>query len=85
MIGDAAQHIGEPGLRIDAVEFGGGNQGIDRGCALATAIGTGEEPCAAPEGKRPVILPMSGRRSRSNIAGTPFMAAVSGVSVASSG
>jgi hypothetical protein len=42
MIGDAAQHIGEPGLGIDAVEFGSGNQRIDCGCALATAIGTGE-------------------------------------------
>ena len=38
VIGDASQHIGEPGLRIDAVEFGRGNQGIDRGGALAATI-----------------------------------------------
>ena len=31
------------------VEFGRGDQGIDRGHALAAAIGTGEEPGAAPE------------------------------------
>src|SRR5215469_14690115 len=51
MIGDAAQHISEPGLGVDAVEFGRGNQGIDRGCALAAAIGTGKEPSAAPQHK----------------------------------
>jgi hypothetical protein len=50
MIGDATQHIGEPGLGIDAVEFGSGNQGIDRSGALAAAIGTGEEPIASAEG-----------------------------------
>jgi hypothetical protein len=38
LIGDAAQHIGEPGLRIDGVEFGRGNQGIDRGGALAATV-----------------------------------------------
>jgi hypothetical protein len=31
---DAAQGIGEPGLRIDAVQLGGLNQGIDDGCEL---------------------------------------------------
>ena len=50
MIGDAAQHIGEPGLGVDAIEFGGGNQGIDRGRALVTAIGTREQPCPTPQG-----------------------------------
>jgi len=48
MIGDAAQHIGEPGLGVDAIEFGSGNQGINRGRALAAAIGTGEQPCPTP-------------------------------------
>ena len=38
MVGDAAQHIGEPGLGVDAVEFGSGNQGINCGRALAAAI-----------------------------------------------
>jgi hypothetical protein len=84
MIGDAVQHIREPGLGIDAVEFGRGNQGIDCGRALATAIGAGEQPRAAPEGNRPVILPISGRRSRSIIAGTHSMGAAFGVSVANS-
>jgi hypothetical protein len=42
MIGDAAQRVGEPSLGIDAVEFGRGNQGIDRGGALAATVGAGE-------------------------------------------
>src|ERR1700674_5231752 len=41
MVGDAAEHIGEPGLRVDVVELGGGDQGVHRGGALATAIGAG--------------------------------------------
>jgi hypothetical protein len=27
VIGDVAQHVGEPGLRVDVVELGGGDQG----------------------------------------------------------
>ena len=50
MIGDAAQHVGEPGLRVDVVELGGGDQGVHRGGALATAVGAGEQPGPAPEG-----------------------------------
>ena len=49
MIGDATQHIGEPGLGVDAVEFGGGDQGVDCGRALAAAIGTGEPPSPASQ------------------------------------
>lgn len=35
MIGDAAQHIGEPSLRIDTIEFRRGDQGVHHGGALA--------------------------------------------------
>jgi hypothetical protein len=47
MIGDATQHIREPGLGIDAVEFAvaSGNRSRPR-----AAIGAGEQPRAAPEG-----------------------------------
>ena len=68
--GDSAQYVGEPGLRVDAVELGGGDQGVDRCGALATAVGTSEQPRPTPECNRPVILPISGRRSRFIIAGT---------------
>ena len=36
VVGDAAEHVGEPGLGIDAVEPGGGDEGVDGGGALAT-------------------------------------------------
>ena len=49
MIGDPAEHVGEPGLRIDVVEFRRADQGVHRGGPLATTIGAGEQPCAAAE------------------------------------
>ena len=70
---DPAENIGEPGLRIDTVELGSGDQRVDRHGALAAAVGASEQPRAAPESNRPVILPISGRRSRSIIAGTHIM------------
>lgn len=42
VIGDAAQDVFEPGLWIDIVELGGGDQGVDGGGPLATAVGSGE-------------------------------------------
>jgi len=38
VIVDPAQHVGEPGLRIDVVEFGRHDQRVHRAGALATAI-----------------------------------------------
>ncbi len=38
VLGDAAEHIGEPGLGIDAVELGGLDQGIGDGCRFAAAF-----------------------------------------------
>jgi hypothetical protein len=73
MIGDAAQHVGKPSLRINAVEFCRGDQGVHCRRSLTATVGAGEQPCAAPESNRPVILPISGRRSRSIIAGTHIM------------
>ena len=31
VIGDAAEHVGQPSLRIDAIQLGGFDQGIDNG------------------------------------------------------
>jgi len=43
VLGDAGQHIGKPGLRIDVVHFGRDNQAI-HGCSpSATAIGNARE------------------------------------------
>jgi len=83
VIGDAAQDVGEPGLGIDAVEFGGTDQRVDRRGALAATVGAGEQPGFAPEGNRPVILPISGRRSRSITAGTHSMGAAFAASMSS--
>lgn len=49
MIGDANEDIGKPGLRIDVVELGGLDQGVDDGGALAAAVGATEQPCLAAE------------------------------------
>jgi hypothetical protein len=73
MIGDTAQHVGKPSLRIDAVEFRRGDEGVHCSRSLTSPIGAGEQPCAAPESNRPVILPISGRMSRDIIAGMHFM------------
>src|SRR6478752_7566087 len=62
MIGQPRQDVGEPGLRIDAVELGRLDQGVDRRRPLPAAIGTGERPILPAEGNHGVILPMSGRR-----------------------
>jgi len=59
MVGDASEHVGEPGLRIDAIELGGGDQGVDRRCPLATAVGADEQPRAAPE-CNPAQRPLGG-------------------------
>jgi hypothetical protein len=50
VIDDVRQQVCEPGLRIDVVEFGSADQGIDRGGALAATVGAGKQPSFAPEG-----------------------------------
>jgi hypothetical protein len=71
-------------LRVEAVELGTFNQRIDRGGAAAAGIGAGKQIILAANGNRPFILPMSGRRSRSIIAGTHSMAVAFGASMSSS-
>jgi hypothetical protein len=44
MLGDAGEHVGEPGLRIDAVQFGGDDQAIHNRCPLPAAVGAREQP-----------------------------------------
>jgi hypothetical protein len=62
-------------LRVEAVELGTFNQRIDRGGAVAAGIGAGKQIILAANGNRPVILPISGRRSKSIIDGTHSMGA----------
>jgi hypothetical protein len=50
MVGDAGQHIGEPGAWIDVVEPGSDNERIHRCCSLPASIRAGEEPGFSAEG-----------------------------------
>jgi hypothetical protein len=50
LVGDARQHVREPGLRIDAVQLAGLDQGVDRRRPLPTAIRAGEGPVAPANG-----------------------------------
>jgi hypothetical protein len=43
VVGDPAQHLGEPGLRIDPVQLGGLEQRVDDGGRLAATLGADEE------------------------------------------
>ena len=42
MLSNASEYIGEPSLRIDVVEAGGLDQGVEGGRTLAAAIGSTE-------------------------------------------
>ena len=44
MVDDAGEDVGELGLRIDAVEFGGDDQRIHDSGAFTAMVGAGEEP-----------------------------------------
>jgi hypothetical protein len=84
VVGNAGEDVAQVGLRIEAVQGRGLDQGVeDRGPA-APGIRAGEEVVLAAQRDRPAILPMSGRKSRSTIAGTPSTGVVSDASAASS-
>ena len=69
------EHISEIGEGLEVVELGRGEERSDNGPAIAAAVRAGEQMVLAAERNRPVILPISGRRSRSIIAGTHSMGA----------
>ena len=50
-VGDASEHIGEPGQRIDVVELGRHDQRRHCGGSLGTAIGACEQPGFTSQGK----------------------------------
>jgi hypothetical protein len=75
MIGDAGEDVGEILLRVEAAELGGLDQRVECRRAVAAGIGAGEQVILAADSNGPVILPISGRRSKSIIAGTHIMGA----------
>ena len=44
MSGNAGQHVGQPGLGIDVVEFGRDDEAVHEGGTVAAAIGASEQP-----------------------------------------
>jgi hypothetical protein len=83
VLGEAGQHVSQPGLGIDVIHLGRLYQRRHDGGALAAAIGAGEEPGLAAERNRAVILPMSGRKLKSITAGTHSMGSAFAASIAS--
>ena len=73
MVDELAEHVGEVGLRIDAVQFAGLDQRGDAGPILRPLIVAGEQCVLAIERNLADILPISGRMSSSTIAGIRFM------------
>jgi len=50
MVVDPVEHLGQPGTRIDVVEFGGDDERVHGYGTLTTTIGTGEQPRLATKG-----------------------------------
>lgn len=44
------QHVTQPGFGVDTVQLGRADQRVDRGSALAAAVGAGEQVVAAANG-----------------------------------
>ena len=65
----ASQHILQIRIRIMAIEPGTLNQTHHRSGTSPRPQGAGEQPIVATDGKRGVILPMSGKWWRSTTAG----------------
>ena len=49
-IGDAGEHVGEPGLRIDIVQLGGLDECVHESGAFRPALRSREQPGFAAEG-----------------------------------
>ena len=43
VVGDAGEHVAEPGFRIEAVELGGLDQGIKGGGTITASVGPGKK------------------------------------------
>ena len=69
---------------IEPVELGRLHQAHDDRCALAGQFAAAEEPCLPAHRDHRVILPMSGEKLKSSIAGTRCMGGASGANTASS-
>ena len=73
MIGDAGEQVGDVVLRVESVELGAFDQRVDRGGAAAAGIRASKQVILAANSNRPVILPISGRKSKFITGGTRCM------------
>src|SRR4051794_18720680 len=71
MVGQPLQNVSQPGPRVDVIELGGLDQAVEGRRAFSAAIRAGEQVVLAPDRHLLVILPISGRKSWSIIAGIP--------------
>jgi hypothetical protein len=58
VVGQPGEDVGEPGLRVDAVELAGLDQGIDGSGPLAAAVRAGEGPVAPTNRDEAFIAPL---------------------------
>jgi len=72
MSGDPAQYVPQLGFRVDLTELCGADERIHCRSSFATVIGACEQSIFPAKGHRSFILPMSGKKLRSVIAGTRF-------------
>jgi hypothetical protein len=82
MVGNAIEHVAQVGLRVDAAQLGGADQGVDDRRAATAGIGAEVQEVLSSDRNRRVILPMSGRKLKSFTAGIPCTAVASGASTA---
>ena len=73
MVRNAGEHVGEIVLWIETVELGAFDQRVDRGGAAAAGIRASKQVILAANSNRPVILPISGRKSKFITGGTRCM------------
>jgi hypothetical protein len=84
VVGDAGEDVAQVRLRIEAVQGRGLDERVENRGPTTAGVRAGKEVILTAQRDRAAILPMSGRRSRCTIAGTPSMGVVSGASAASS-
>lgn len=79
MIVNAVEHVGQIGLRIDAVHLGRLDDRHGTRQGLRAGVSASEEPIFSSDSNLPNILPISGKKSRSITAGTRCMVGLSAV------
>ena len=83
MLSHALQDIDEVVVRIDTVQATSDDEGVGDTNVMRADLGGAKQPRLATHGNRIAILPMSGRKLKSIIAGIRCLGAVCGYSTSS--